>query len=114
MRKALTLYEVAELTGFSYSTIFSRKNELNAFRVSNTKNGHWRVWPESVENLYKKRKNVICMGSQVDNLGIEQCQSINHQTRRIGGFISSRQAAIELGALLAQRTGKRPSNTTTS
>jgi len=114
MKTALTLCEVAELTGFSYSTIFARKNELGAFRVFDRKNGHWRVWPESIENLYKKRKNVTCMGLQVDNVGNKQCQSIKHPTRPIGGFISSRQAAKELGALLAQRTGKRPLSTTTS
>lgn len=113
MRVALTLYEVARLTGFSYGTIFARKAQMNAFRVSDTKNGHWRVWPESVENLYKKRNNVTCMGLQVDNVGNKPCQSIKHRAHLIGGSISSRRAARELDALLAQRKRKRRSNTTT-
>lgn len=112
MEKALTLYEVAKLTGFSYSTIYARKAQLNAFRVCNAKNGHWRIWPESVENLYKKRNNVTCMGLQVDNTGNKSCQSIKQPTLPIGGFISSRQAAKELGDLLEQRIRKRRSNTT--
>jgi len=114
MRKALTLHEVAELTGFSYGTIYARKSEMNAFRLTDTKNGHWRVWPESVENLYKKRNNVTCVGLQVDNVGKRQCHSTNPPDPHIGGFISYHQAAKELGALLAQRTEKRRKSTTIS
>lgn len=112
--KALTLHEVAKITGYSYGTIFARKKELEAFRVTDKEGAHWRVWPSSLENLNKTRNNVICMKLQVDNdKESTSCQSTKEKDLTYGGLVSQRQAAAELGKLLAQRTKNKPRNTTT-
>ncbi|MGQ7939157.1 helix-turn-helix domain-containing protein [Paraburkholderia sp. D1E] len=42
MEKALTLKEVADLLGVSYSTVYAHKEKLGFFQVGN----QWRVWPD--------------------------------------------------------------------
>ena len=108
--KALTLHEVAKITGLSYGTIYANRQKLEAFRINDTKNGHWRVWPKSIDNLYKKRNNVIRIGLHADEE--LSCQSLKPQKVQIGKLTSARQAAKELGSLLAQRTSVKRRNIT--
>src|SRR5690606_40210248 len=79
-------------------------------RLSIDRHQKWSLadLPESVENLYKKRKNVTCVGLQVDNVGKRQYHSTNPPDPHIGGVISYHQADEELGALLkGQKKGVR-------
>ncbi|WP_417276402.1 helix-turn-helix transcriptional regulator [Castellaniella sp.] len=48
MEKALTLKEVAELLGLSYSTIFAKRHQIG-FRLPGSR--VWRVWPADLEKL---------------------------------------------------------------
>lgn len=53
MEKALTLKEVAELLGLSYSTIFGHRHEIG-FRLPGSR--VWRVWPADLEKLRPREK----------------------------------------------------------
>lgn len=48
MDKALTLKEVADLLGLSYSTIFANRKKIG-FRLPGSR--VWRVWPADLEKL---------------------------------------------------------------
>lgn len=96
--KALTIQQAADILGVHYQTIYSRRNEL-AFRLPNSR--IWRIWQSTLENLGKKRNNVISLSLHAkDDKEIKQCQSTNVQTPNIGRLISSVQVEKELDALL--------------
>lgn len=96
--KALTIQQVADILGVHYNTIYSKRHELG-FRLPNSR--IWRIWQSTLDNLGKKRNNVISLSLHAkDDKEIKQCQSTNVQTPNIGRLISPVQAEKELDALL--------------
>ena len=104
--RALTLQEVAEITGFSYSAIFDKRFAIG-FRLPGSR--RWRVWPSRLAELTAPRNNVTRLSLRVD--GTEPCQSAKIKSPASGKLTSARRAAKELDALLKQATGKPHRNT---
>jgi hypothetical protein len=105
---AITLQEAADRLHLSYSTVFAHREKIG-FRLPGSR--VWRVWPSELAALTEKRSNLTRLHLRVG--GETECQSAKIPTPASGGLTSARQAAKELDALLAQRTGKRRRNTTT-
>ncbi|WP_052043655.1 helix-turn-helix domain-containing protein [Oligella urethralis] len=102
MERDLTIKEVAEITGFSYNTIYANRHKLKAYQINPTRKGHWRIKRENIDNLYKMNNNVTSMRLASEEL--ELCQSTEIKTQDTGTLICQQRAASELDALLAQPT----------
>jgi hypothetical protein len=100
--RALSLKQVAELTGFCYSTIFAKRKQIG-FRLPGSR--VWRVLPSQLAELMQPSNNQTQLSLRVD--GENTCPSAKIPFPVSGSSISARQAAKELDALLAQRTAKR-------
>jgi len=105
-KRALTLQEVAEITGFSYSAIFDKRFAIG-FRLPGSR--RWRVWPSRLAELTAPRNNVTRLSLRV--VEDTPCQSAKIKRPVSGKSISARQAARELDALLKQATGRPRRNT---
>ncbi|OFS84518.1 hypothetical protein HMPREF3144_06640 [Oligella sp. HMSC05A10] len=114
MERDLTIKEVAEITGFSYRTIYDNRHKLKAYQINPTKKGHWRIKRENIDNLYKIQHNMTCMRLASDEQEQSLCQSTNKKDLNTGTLMSQRQAANELDALLVRQIKPRRKSTTTN
>lgn len=106
---AMTLKQVAEKLGLSYSTIFQKRHEIG-FRLPGGR--VWLVWPSRLAELSAPRNTVTRLSLRV--VGENPCQSVKMKNQVFGKSTSARQAAKELDALLSPRTERRRKSTTTS
>ncbi|CAM2189992.1 Excisionase family DNA binding protein [Paraburkholderia sacchari] len=106
-QRALTLKEAAALLHVSYWTVHAHRESLGFFKVG----GAWRVWPEVLREATGRGASARPVQNEQE---IEPCPSKSVKGRPSTTSISARQAASELDKLLAQPTGKKRRNTTTS
>ena len=97
--KALTLKEAANLLGISYSTIFSKREQLG-FRLPGSR--VWRIWRSSLYDYQKNRSNITPLSLR--GVGEPECHFSHTQSQASTMLTSTSQADKELDDLLGLKT----------